>query len=607
MREFLACSGFGLLRCGARIAQLPLRELLLQLLLGIRGLLLALFAEDRRLAITGFLADALLLGFLRASRGLLDLLLLAGNPLDFALDKLALALGDRCDTLGIALDLRTNPRLFALALLAQAILFARDLGKPLVLGNALGVADFRELLIFDPLALSNFNRAETRVACEVCAANLGRVLSGGVPCLNGHLRQRVVNLRQFLDAVALGDPLHNIGGRRGGLNYALLAKQLDHGVVGNRRRQFESDQQRATSHKWRDVRQTLEVRALIFARCVAQMINRHLVMATIDVVHRGAKSKRALLDERILLADGLLDFALKHHAEIVDIDHNPGHTRERFFSERGRALPEQVVRKHDRERIIRLVSLEHGRSKLRLRDSVFLDDGCELRSANGFNLHRVWLSGFPSAESSESAGFMPSRRTTSSDAWRLRVSSRSNSIRGTRPSRVSSITRRRRNPDAARRPESVSEARASGSTETLTRAVERSGVSRTSVIETMPCTRGSLIPRAISACNARRISPAICTGRSDGIAEGPSGPLARDFGANAGRVGLDEREGALESDEREGALESDEREGALESDEREGALESDDRGASDPPDARGVRDAPSGRTFLGPDFRGLES
>ena len=123
----------------------------------------------------------------------------------------------------------------------------------------------------------------------------------------------------------------------------------------------------------------------------------------------------------------------------------------------------------------------------------------------------------------------------------------------------------------------------------------------------MPCTRGSLIPRAISACNARRISPAICTGRSDGIAEGPSGPLARDFGANAGRVGLDEREGALESDEREGALESDEREGALESDDREGALESDDRGASDPPDARGVRDAPSGRTFLGPDFRGLES
>ena len=234
MREFLACSGFGLLRCGARIAQFPLRELLLQLLLGDRGLLLALFAEDRRLAITGFLADALLLGFLRASRGLLDLLLLAGNPLEFALDELALALGDRCDTLGIALDLGTNPRLFALALLAQAILFARDLGKPLVLGNALGVADFRELLVLDPLALSNLNRAETRVACEVCAANLGRVLSGCVPCLNGHLRQRVVNLRQFLDAVALGDPLHNIGGRRGGLNYALLAKQLDHGVVGNR-------------------------------------------------------------------------------------------------------------------------------------------------------------------------------------------------------------------------------------------------------------------------------------------------------------------------------------------------------------------------------------
>ena len=247
-----------------------------------------------------------------------------------------------------------------------------------------------------------------------------------------------MHLRKFLLPVRLRDPRDDIRRRRGRLDRPVLMEDLDGGVIRDRRGKLERHQHRASRHERRDLGESLEISALVLPRRIAEVVERCAVLASEDVVQRRAQPLGALRDERILLADRLDDLALEHDPEVVHIHHDAGDPREGLGGECGRALPQQVVRQEERKRIRRIAPGEHGRLERLRAPAVLAHDRGELGTTDGLDLHRDFVSGVPSAPAP------PARSASSSAACRLRLSSSSNPMRGTRPIRVSSMMRRRR-------------------------------------------------------------------------------------------------------------------------------------------------------------------
>ena len=273
----------------------------------------------------------------------------------FARDAIRFALRDRSDTSGFAFDALTNTRFFGFLLLANALLFARNLRKPTFFDFALGSFDRCTFLGFDARLLRFHSGAETRVTSEVRRTELQRVLAARADGLTLHRVERARDLEVLLDLVVLCDPRGDVWSRCRRIDRVLLNEQLNHRVIDDGRRILERDHRRAARHKWRNVRETIEVRTLILAREIPQMIERRSVLPTENVVECRAKPRCTLLDERILLTDRLDDFPLEHHAQFIRVDDEPRESAKRLLREFRRAFPKQEVGQQDRKWIVGLV------------------------------------------------------------------------------------------------------------------------------------------------------------------------------------------------------------------------------------------------------------
>ena len=149
-----------------------------------------------------------------------------------------------------------------------------------------------------------------------------------------------MDLDELLNPMMLRDPSNDICSRCTRLNHAILMEQFDRRIVDDRGGILESDKRRPPRDERGNLGQTLEVRTLILARRVAEMIQRSSVLSAEDVVECGAEPQRTLLDERILLTDCLHHLALEHDAKFIHIHDDAGDLRECLFCERQRALPQ---------------------------------------------------------------------------------------------------------------------------------------------------------------------------------------------------------------------------------------------------------------------------
>ena len=223
---------------------------------------------------------------------------------------------------------------------------------------------------------------------EVGSANLRRIAASGRPALAIDCAQRRVDLAHLLKAMMLDDPLTHIERRRGRLDHILLMQQFHGRVIDEGRRQVERDRERPSGDERRNLSEPLDVRALVLARRIAQVVERSPVLTTEHIVECRPQTARALLDEGVLVADRLGHLALEHDAQLVDIDDNSGETGERLLRERRAALPQQIVREKDRERVVRLMAGEHRDGRKRSA-SMPAHEQCKLWTTNGLNLHRV--------------------------------------------------------------------------------------------------------------------------------------------------------------------------------------------------------------------------